>query len=60
MPPPLPHRVANARTREDRAVHEFHSNSDKMLRAPSDDEFTQACSDYSRFVFPQSMRNNKR
>ena len=40
MLPPLPQRVANARTREDRAVHESHSNSDKMHRATSDDEFT--------------------
>ena len=36
MPPPVPERVANPRTREDRALHEFHSNSDKMHRATPD------------------------
>ena len=38
------------------ASHEFYSNSDKMRRATSNDAFTQAWFDYSRSVFPQSVR----
>ena len=30
MPPPVPQRVVNPRIREDQALHEFYSNSDKM------------------------------
>ena len=30
MPPPLPKRVADPSIREDQALHEFYSNSDKM------------------------------
>ena len=56
MPPPLPQRVANPRIREDQALEEFHSKSDKMHRATSDDDFTQAWFDYGRSVFPQSVR----
>ena len=56
MPPPVPKRVANPRIRDDQAVHEFCSNSDKMHRATSDDAFTQAWFDYSQSVFPQSVR----
>ena len=37
MPPPLPHRVANPRVREGQALQEFHTDSDKMHRADSDD-----------------------
>ena len=42
MPPPVPKRVANSRIRDDQALHEFFSNSDKMHRASSDDAFTRA------------------
>ena len=42
LPPPLPQRVANPRIREDQALQEFHSNSDRMHRATPDDAFTQA------------------
>ena len=56
MPPPVPKRVANPRIRDDQALHEFYSNSDKMHRATSDDAFTQAWFDYSQSVFPQSVR----
>ena len=37
VPPQLRQRVANARIRDDQALHEFYSNSDKMHRATSDD-----------------------
>ena len=53
---PLPKRVANPRFRDDRALREIFSNSDKMHRATSDDAYTQAWFDYSRSVFPQSVR----
>ena len=56
MPQPLPKRVANPRIRDDQALHGFFSNSDKMHRATSDDAFTQAWFDYSRSVFPQSVK----
>ena len=56
MPQPLPKRVANPRIRDDQALHEFYSNSVKMHRATFDDAFTQAWFDYSRSVFPQSVR----
>ena len=56
MPPPLPQQVANPRIRDDQALHEFYSNSDKMHRATTDDAFTQAWFDYSQSVFPQSVR----
>ena len=55
VPPPVPKRVANPRIREDQALQEFHSNSDKTHRATSDDAFTQACFDESRSVFPQPV-----
>ena len=42
MPPPLPGRVADPRIRDDQALQEFHSNSDKMHRATLDDDFTHA------------------
>ena len=47
MPPPLSRRVPNPRIRDDRALHEFFTNSDKMDRASSDDAYTQAWFDYS-------------
>ena len=56
MHPPMPKRVANPRIRDDHALHEFYSNSDKMHRATSDDAFTQTWFEYSRSVFPQSAR----
>ena len=57
VPPPVPERVTNPRIREDQALQEFHSNSDRMHRATSDDAFTQAWwFDYSRTVCPQSVR----
>ena len=37
MPPPLPKRVPNPRIRDDRALPEYYSISDKMHRATSDD-----------------------
>ena len=37
MPLPLPKRVANPRIRDDQALHEFNSNSDKMHRSTSVD-----------------------
>ena len=56
-PPPLPRRVSNPRIRDDQALHEFFSNSDKMYRATSDDAYTQGWFDYSRLsVFTQSVR----
>ena len=57
-PPPVPERISNPRIREDQAFQEFHSNSDRMHSATSDDDFTQAWFDYSRSVFPQSVRKN--
>ena len=42
LPPPLPQRVANPRIREDQALQEFHSYSDRMHRTTPDDAFTQA------------------
>ena len=56
MSPPVPKRVVNPRIRDDQALHEFYSNSDKMHRATSDVAFTQAWFDYSQSVFPQSVR----
>ena len=38
MPPPLPRRVENPRIREDRALQESNSYSDKMHRATLDDQ----------------------
>ena len=59
MPPPLPERVANPRIRDDQALHEFSSISDKMHRATSDDAVTRAWLDFCRSVFPQSVRKNR-
>ena len=56
MPPPVPERGANPRIREDQALQEFHSKSDKMHRATPEDEFAQTWFDYDRSVFPQSVR----
>ena len=56
MPPPWPQRLANPRIQENQALPEFHSKSDKMHRATSDDDFTQARFVYGRSVFPQSVR----
>ena len=56
MPPPLPERVDNPRIQEDQALQEFHSNSDKMHRATPEDEFAQTWFEYSRSIFPQSVR----
>ena len=57
MSPQLSRRVPNPRIRDDRALHDFFTNSDKMHRASSDDAYTQAWFDYSRSsVFPQSVR----
>ena len=58
MNPPFPERVSNPRIRDDRAVQEFQSNSDKMHRATSEDAFTQAWFDYCRNVFPQSVKKD--
>ena len=57
MPPPLPKRVANPRVRNDQALHDFYSNSDKMHRGTSDDTFTQAWFHCSRSVFSQKRTN---
>ena len=57
MPPPFPRRVSNPKIRDDQALHEFFSNSDKMYRASSGDTYTQALFDYSRSsIFPQSVK----
>ena len=57
MPQPALERVANQRIRDDRAVQEFQSNSDKMHRATSDDAFTQAwLKKTCRNVLSQSVR----
>ena len=56
MPPPLPQRDANPRIREDQALQECFSNSDKTHPANPADEFTQAWFNYCRTVFPQSVR----
>ena len=53
MPPPVPERVANPRIRENRAVHDFQRNSEKMHRATHEDSCTF---DHCRSVFPQSVR----
>ena len=39
MRPPMPQRIANPRNREDQALQELHSKSDKMHRATSDEYF---------------------
>ena len=56
MPPPVPKRVNNPRIREDQAQLEFYSNSDRIHRTTSEDEFAQTWFDYDRFVFQQSVR----
>ena len=56
MPPPFTQRVANPRIREDQALQEFHSTSDKIPGATSDDYFPQAWFDYGRSVFTQSVK----
>ena len=57
MPPPLPRRVSNPKIRDDQALHDFFSNSDKMHRASSGDTYTQAWFDCSRSsIFPQSVK----
>ena len=38
MPPPVPQRAANPRIREEQAVQEIYSNSDRIHRANPDDE----------------------
>ena len=54
---PLPGRVSSLRIRDDQALNEFCSNSDKIHRAASDDVHTQAWFDFSRSsIFPQSVR----
>ena len=58
MPPLLPGRDSNPRIRDDQALKELFSNSDKMHCATSDDAWTQAWFDYSRScIFTQSVRN---
>ena len=42
MPPPVPERVDNPRIREDQALLEFYSNSDRIHRTTSEDAHTQA------------------
>ena len=57
MPPPVPKRVANPRIRDDQALVEFYSNSDRMHRATSDDAFSHAWFDCNQTsVFPQSVK----
>ena len=56
MPPPVPERVSNPRIREDRAVQEFQSISDKVHHATSEDAFTQVWFDNCRNVLPQCVR----
>ena len=60
MPPSLPGRDFNPRTRDDQASNQFFSNSDKMHLATSDDAGTQAWFDYSRSsIFTQSEEKNR-
>ena len=55
--PPLPRRVSNPRIRDNQALNEILSNSNKMHRATSKDAYTQAWFDYNRLsVFTQSLR----
>ena len=42
MPPPVPERVANPKSREDRTVEDFRQNSEKMHRATSEYAHTKA------------------
>ena len=50
MPPPLPGRVSNLRIRDDQALNEFCSDSDKMHRAASDGVNTQAWFDFQSII----------
>ena len=56
MPPPVPERVANPKTREDRAAQDLRQNSEKMHRATSKDAYTKAWFDFCQSIFPQSVR----
>ena len=56
MPPRVPERVPDPRIREDRAVQDFHKNSDKMHRATHEDAYAKAWFDCCRNAFPQSVR----
>ena len=56
MPPPVPKRFNDPRTREDQAKLEFYSNSDRIHRTTPEDEFAQRWFEYDRSVFPQSVR----
>ena len=55
MPPPVPERVANPRSRDDLAVQECQSYSDKMHRASSDNALTQAWFNYCRNVSDHNL-----
>ena len=59
MPQPIPERVANPRIREDPTVQDFQRNSEKMHRATHEDAYTSAWFDYSRSVFPQSVKKRQ-
>ena len=56
MPPPVPERVANPKIREDRAVQDFQSHSEKMHRVTHEDVYSRAWFEYCRSIFPQSVR----
>ena len=59
MPPPVPKRVNDPRTREDQAKLEFYSNSDRIHRTTPEDEFAQRWFEYTRSMFPQSVRKTR-
>ena len=57
-PPPLPKRIDNPRIREDPALMEFCSNTDKIHQATSEDPYAQAWLNYSQSIFPQSVKKS--
>ena len=59
MPPPLPRRIDDPRIREDPALTVFHSNTDKIHHATSEDAYAQAWFNHSQSVFPQSVKKTR-
>ena len=55
-PPPSSRRIDNPRIREDPALMEFCSNTDKIHQATSEDPYAQAWVNYSQSIFPQSVK----
>ena len=56
IPPPIPERAANPRTREDRRVQFFRLKSEKMHRATYEDANRRAWFQYCRCIIPESVR----